>query len=68
MANFHLFAANVNGKRTFVSLADQRYTVIDVCCFSKRAHLQYGGIRVTYLKSIANVNSRRWLHHNCVYC
>jgi hypothetical protein len=36
-ANFPLFSAN--GKRKFAFLSQQMITVIDVCRFSKRAHL-----------------------------
>jgi hypothetical protein len=39
IVNFRLFAANRNGKRTFVSLVDKQLMVIDDCCSSKHAYL-----------------------------
>jgi hypothetical protein len=36
-ANFHLFSAN--GKWNLFTLIGKQLTVIDVCCYSKRAHL-----------------------------
>jgi hypothetical protein len=35
MANLRLFAANGNGKQTFVFLVGKSLTLIDDCCFSK---------------------------------
>jgi hypothetical protein len=39
MANTRLFAANGKGKWKFVSLVGKWSTVIDDCCYSKRAHV-----------------------------
>ncbi len=37
--NFRLFAAKENGNGSLFSLVGERQTVINDCCFSKRAHL-----------------------------
>ncbi len=51
MANFRLFAATGNGKQKFVSLVSKRSKVIDVCCFSKSAHLCLFLIKDFYLRT-----------------
>ncbi len=39
MANFHLFAVNINGKRKFAFLGRQTIKVNDYCCLSKHTRL-----------------------------
>jgi hypothetical protein len=58
MTNLRLFAANGNGKGKFVFLCRQTTTVVDDCCFSKRAHLSRSLLLGTNLQDFLRARLR----------